>query len=371
MRRLGRPVIVASALGLAAAAVVPGTVVRAAAPEADAAALADFEAHVRPLLSARCFKCHGARKQESGLRLDQRAAALRGGDSGPAVVPGKPGESLLIRAVRHEGDLEMPPDARLKDEQIDALTRWVARGAPWPDDARGVATRRGEIGPEDRAFWSLRPVEPTTAPAVKDRGWPRTPVDPWILSALEARGLRPVGPADRRTLIRRASFDLTGLPPTVAEVDDFVDDPSPDAFARVVDRLLATPAYGERWGRHWLDVVRYADTAGDTADYPVREAYLYRNYVIDSFNRDTPYDRFVREQVAGDLMARDGPRDAFAERVTATGFLALSRRLGLRPEKYQELADQFTEHAPARRAVRHQLRPRARPDAENDPLATT
>jgi hypothetical protein len=333
-----------TALALAAAASVSWSPLRASDPAPDAAAVAEFENQVRPLLSARCVRWHGVKKLESGLRLDGRAAAIRGGDSGPALVPGKPEESLIVKAVRHEGDLQMPPGARLPGAQVDALARWVARGAPWPEDTKTASTRRGGITAEDRSFWSLRPVPagPPTPPAVKDRTWCRTPVDAWVLAALEAKGLRPVAPAGRRALIRRATFDLTGLPPTPAEVDDFVHDAAPDAFDRVVDRLLASPAYGERWGRHWLDVVRYADTAGDTADYPVREAYLYRDYVIDAFNRDTPYDRFVREQVAGDVLAADGPREEFARGVTATGFLAISRRFGFDLENYHHLTIQDT-----------------------------
>ncbi len=343
MVRLIRLLVVGAAVAALASAELPRTALRAAGPpEADAFELAAFENEVRPILAARCYGCHGPKKHESGLRLDEKGAALRGGGSGPAIVPGKPDESLLIRAVRHEGDFEMPPDARLEDEEVAALTRWVARGAHWPDDAKGITTRVGEVTPEDRAFWSFRPVAPPPTPAVIDRDWPRTAVDPWILAALEARGLRPAAPAGRRTLIRRATFGLTGLPPTVAEVGDFLADASPDAFAKVVDRLLASPAYGERWGRHWLDVVRYADTAGETADYPVREAHRYRDYVIDAFRRDKPYDRFIREQVAGDILARDGPRDAYAERVTATGFLALSRRFGFDSENYQHLTIQDT-----------------------------
>src|SRR5262249_35259277 len=163
----------------------------------------------------------------------------------------RPEESLLVKAIRHEGDLQMPPDSRLLADQVATLTRWIADGAPWPDAAPGVAVRLGAISAADRAFWSLQPVRRPAAPEVRDRGWVRTPVDRWILAELESRGLRPTGPADRRTLIRRATFDLTGLPPTPQEVDAFLADDSPDAFARVVDRLLASPAYGEQWGRHW------------------------------------------------------------------------------------------------------------------------
>ena len=323
-------------------AVTAAMAVDARADGDDAPALAAFENEVRPLLVARCVKCHGPKKQESGLRLDGRDAVLRGGESGPAVVPGKPGASLLIEAIKRLGDLQMPPDAPLKGEQIAALTRWVANGALWPDPARGASTRRDPIGTADRDFWSLRPVAPPDPPPVKDRGWLRTAVDPWILTALEAKGLKPVAPSDRPTLIRRATFDLTGLPPTTGELDGFLADTSPDAFARVVDRLLASPAYGERWGRRWLDVARYADTAGETADYPVRDAYRYRDYVVSAFNRDTPYNQFVREQVAGDLLAADGPPEAYAERVTATGFIAVSRRFGFDSENYQHLTIQDT-----------------------------
>jgi hypothetical protein len=236
----------------------------------------------------------------------------------------------------------MPPDSRLADGQVATLSRWIADGAPWPAEPAGAAIRRGAITAEDRAFWSFRPVRLQTPPRVGDDAWIRTPVDRWILSAMESRGLHPVEAADRRTLIRRATFDLTGLPPTIEDVDAFLADESPDAFARVVDRLLASPAYGEHWGRHWLDVARYADTAGETADYPVREAYRYRNYVIDAFNRDVPYDRFVREQVAGDILAENETGASYARLVTATGFLALSRRFGFDSENYHFLTIQDT-----------------------------
>ena len=192
------------------------------------------------------------------------------------------------------------------------------------------------------AHWSFQPVRNPDVPAVRNRGWPRNSVDRFILATLEAHGGQPAPVADRRTLIRRATFDLTGLPPTPEEIDAFLADSSPEAFSRVVDRLLASPRYGERWGRHWLDVVRYADTAGDTADFPVPEAWRYRNYVIDAFNADKPYDEFLREQIAGDILARQGPRERYAERVTATGYLALSRRFGFDSENYHHLTIQDT-----------------------------
>ena len=324
--------------------VILGLSARAGEPSltADPAALADFENKVRPLLAARCVKCHGPRKQESNLRLDSRVAMMQGGDTGPAIVPGKADESLLVKAIRHEGEIQMPPDAQLDREQISTLTRWVARGAPWPNEVAGAMIRQGGITPEDRAFWSLQPVRHLAPPHVHDRNWVRSPVDSWILSGLESKGLRPASSADRRTLIRRANFDLTGLPPTPAEVEAFLSDSSPDAFAKVVDRLLASPAYGERWGRLWLDVVRYADTAGETADYPVVEAYKYRDYVISAFNQDMPYDQFIREQVAGDILAGEESADSYARLVTATGFLAVSRRFGFDSENYHYLTIQDT-----------------------------
>jgi mono/diheme cytochrome c family protein len=326
--------------GLLLLLAVATSAVRAADPDAEAVAF--FEKEVRPLLIESCVKCHGPKKQESGLRLDARAALLQGGDHGPAVVPGKPEESLLVKAVRQQGELQMPPGGKLKGAQIAALVRWIALGAPWAGDAPGVTIRSGAITERERRFWSFQPVKEPPLPEFADNGWVQSPIDRFILAKLQSKGLAPVRPAGKRTLLRRVTFDLTGLPPTPAEIDAFLTDPSPDAFARVVDHLLASPAYGERWGRHWLDVVRYADTAGETADYPVREAYRYRNYVLAAFNQDKPYDEFVREQLAGDLLARDGPREQYAERVTATGYLAIARRFGFDAENYHHLTIQDT-----------------------------
>src|SRR5262245_44054427 len=225
----------------------------------------------------------------------------------------------------------MPPDGKLSRAEVADLETWVRLGAP--DPRRGDGPTRGTDLAVAKQFWSFRPVRDPAPPAVQDTAWPRTPLDRFILAKLEAKGLKPAPPADRVTLIRRATFDLHGLPPTPEEVEAFVNDPAPDAFARVVDRLLASPHYGERWGRHWLDLVRYADTSGCNSDFPVRTAYLYRNYVIDSLNTDKPYDQFVREQVAGDLL----PHASEAERrqqIIATGYLAIGRRFG-------SLADEF------------------------------
>jgi len=301
-----------------------------------------FENDIRPLLAARCFECHGAEGEVKGsLSLASRAAALAGGDSGPAAVPGKPHESLLVEAIRYQG-LKMPPKAKLPEAEIAKLVRWVELGMPWtPGDVKPAkpSAPRDEfaISPAQRGHWSFQPITRQAPPQVNDPAWSLEPIDRFVLARLESAGIRPNPPAAKRTLMRRATFDLTGLPPTPAEMNAFLADDAPDAFARVVERLLASPPYGERWGRHWLDVVRYADTAGETADYPVPQAYRYRNWVIAAFNRDLPYDEFLREQVAGDLLASAGPREEYADKITATGYVAISRRFGFDSENYHHL----------------------------------
>jgi hypothetical protein len=306
----------------------PAAAARGGEPEP---ALAEFfEKEVRPLLAAHCFRCHGNAKPKGGLTLTSRADLLEGGDSGPAAVPGQPDKSLLIQAIRYQDMPQMPPPGKLGNRQIAILTRWVKLGLPWPlSQAPSVKTKGNtfQITPAQRKFWAFQPVQPVVAPAVKGRAWARSPVDHFIQAGLEAKGLIPTAPADRRTLIRRATFDLTGLPPTPENVDAFVRDRSPDAFARVVDRLLASPAYGERWGRHWLDVVRYAD-ARDLIQLPplsdFREAWRYRDWVVKAFNRDLPYTEFLRYQVAGDLLQPRDPSQINADALVATGMLALA-----------------------------------------------
>jgi hypothetical protein len=302
---------------------------RSPSREPSAAEVEFFEKEVRPILVEKCTKCHGDSKPKGGLKLTSRAHLLGGGDSGPAIVAGKPDESLLVRAVRYEDRPRMPPGGKLTDRQIAALTRWVKLGAPWPGP-QGMAmtpVRQFAISDNQRRFWSFQPVKQVPPPAVKDTAWPRSPLDRFILAGLERKELAPALPADRRTLIRRATFDLTGLPPTPEEVRAFLEDRSPGAFARVVDRLLASPAYGERWGRHWLDVVRYAD-ARDLIQLPppsdFREAWRYRDWVVEAFNRDLPYSDFLQYQIAGDLLQ---PRDKTrldADALVATGMLAIA-----------------------------------------------
>ncbi|MDQ1471927.1 MAG: hypothetical protein QOJ99_3407 [Bryobacterales bacterium] len=289
-----------------------------------------FLSKVKPVLDANCMGCHG-NTATAGLRLDSREALLKGGKSGPAVVPGDPQASLLMQAVRQDHDsLKMPPAGRISDEAIASLGKWVKDGAVWPEvksnDAPAYVLR-----PDQKAFWSFQPVKKNTPPQADNADWNRNPVDQFIYARLKEKGLTPGRKADKPTLLRRASFDLTGLPPSREEVAAFVADKSPDAFGKLVDKMLASRQYGERWGRHWLDLVRYADTAGDAADFPVPEMYKYRNYVIDSFNRDKPYDQFLREQIAGDLLPYKDDNQRW-EQIVATGYITVSRRVGVSPK---------------------------------------
>ena len=261
-----------------------------------------FENKVRPVLVEHCYSCHAGKKERGGLKVDSLAALLKGGDTGPALVPGKPEQSLLIKAVRHHGDLKMPPKGKLPEAVAANLAKWIERGAAAPDVKTSDAVK-GIDWTAARTFWSFQPVRRPALPAVKNTAWPRNDLDRFILARLEAEELAPVSEADRRTLLRRATFDLTGLPPTPEEVDAFVKDSHPDAWKRVVDRLLASPHYGERWARHWLDVARYAEDQAHTFGVkPNSNAWRYRDWVIAAFNNDMPYDRFVKLQIAADLI---------------------------------------------------------------------
>jgi mono/diheme cytochrome c family protein len=301
----------------------------AAAPKTptDPKALEFFEARVRPVLVEHCFACHGPKKQQAGLRLDSRDSVLKGSDSGPVVVAGAPEKSALVKAINHSGDTKMPPKAKLKPEAIEALTAWVKMGLPWPEGS--TATVQNPAGPEGIAearkkHWAFQPVRPAEPPAVKNAAWCKTPLDRFVLAKLEAKGIRPAPLADRRMLLRRVYFDLIGLPPNAQDVEAALADSADNWFEKVVDRLLASPHYGERWGRHWLDVARYADTKGYvfTEERRFPYAYTYRDYVVRAFNEDLPYDRFVMEQLAADQMPRgDDPRP-----LAAMGYLTLGRR---------------------------------------------
>ncbi|HUE74945.1 MAG TPA: DUF1549 domain-containing protein [Pirellulaceae bacterium] len=308
-----------------------------------AADLEFFETKIRPILATHCQECHGPRKQEANLRLDSRASLVAGGDSGPAARAGDPAHSLLIEAVNYDGDVQMPPKGKLDEAAIAALASWVEKGLPWPAEVAPSRTA-GDVAkfiirPEDRQFWSLRPVVRPPLPLQSQVQGPKskvesnqpgtrnpepgtsaaTPIDTFVISELAAQGLHQSPPADKRTLLRRITFDLTGLPPMPEEMHSFVADESPDAYERLADRLLASPRYGERWARHWLDVARYGEDQAHTFQsrkYP--EGYRYRDWLIGAFNRDMPYDDFVRQQIAADLI--DG--EDKLERLPALGFFA-------------------------------------------------
>ena len=293
-----------------------------------------FETKVRPVLANNCYSCHGEKKQMASLRVDSKAALLKGSDNGPVIVAGDPDGSKLIRVIRHLGDIKMPQGKpQLPAEEIANLAQWVKIGAPWPGGevsaAALAAAQNGDyvITPEQRAFWSFAPVRNYAPPKAKNGGWATSPLDNFILAALEKKGLSPNKPADRRTLIRRATYDLHGLPPTPAEIDAFVNDKAPDAWAKVIDRLLASPRYGERWGRHWLDIARYADTKGYVFNEDRRydHAYNYRDWVVRAFNEDLPYDQFITQQLAADRL-RLGDAMGDPRPLAALGFLRVGRR---------------------------------------------
>jgi len=286
-----------------------------------------FEKQVRPLLVKRCYECHSAdtKSPKGGLRLDSRAALLKGGDTGPGIVPGNAKESLLIDAVNYGDVYEMPPASKMPAAEIAVLEKWVNLGAPWPGGGAKdtqAAKEKFDLSQRKASHWAWRAVTEPKLPAVKKQDWPRDPLDYFILSKLEQKGLQPAPPASRNVLIRRAYFDLTGLPPTPAEVEAFAKDESPEAFANVVDRLLKSPHFGERWARHWLDLVRYAESRGHEFDYTTPNAYQYRDYLIRAFNQDVPYDQFLTEHIAGDLIKtpRTHPQQKFNESLLGTGF---------------------------------------------------
>ncbi|MBI3208007.1 MAG: DUF1549 domain-containing protein [Candidatus Solibacter usitatus] len=280
-----------------------------------------FEKQIRPVLIQRCFACHSAASKPlmGGLRLDTRELVLKGGARGAAVIPGNAQASMLMSAVRHASNLRMPPAAKLPEAEIAALSKWIQMGAPWGRDA--VVQTKSET------FWAFVPPQEPSVPAVKNQNWAKTPIDRFVLAKLEAKGLKPAPPANKRALLRRVTFDLIGLPPTTDEMDAFLKDDSPAAFAKVVDRLLASPRYGERWGRHWLDVARYADSNGLDENLVFLQAWRYRDYVISAFNKDKPYNLFIQEQLAGDLLPKPASEDEYYERLTATGFLSLGGKM--------------------------------------------
>lgn len=302
-----------------------------------------FESKVRPLLLEHCSSCHGPDSQEAGLRLDEGAAAYRGGDSGPVIVPGKPDLSRLIEVVRGDDpNLVMPPDERLSRQDIDTLVLWVKHGAIWPGVDRDLMLKRRNDGPlfteQQQSFWAFQPVTPPPVPALDDE-WIESPIDAFILARLQENGLRPSPRADRHTLLRRVTYDLTGLPPTPEEIEQFITDQSPDAWEKVVDRLLSSPACGEKWGRYWLDVARFAESAGHDGNNGYLYAWRYRDYVIEAFNSDLPYNEFIVEQLAGDLLPASGDATTDLRRQIATGFLQVGPKPVVMRDKQQMLLD--------------------------------
>jgi hypothetical protein len=350
------------AISVISLAILLPTTVMSAAEEATQLAPVDlefFEKNVRPILVARCYECHSDKESNGGLTLDNKLAILDGGDTGAALVPGKPDESLLIEAIRYGNrDLQMPPKNRLPDAEIAILEEWVGRGAPDPRVAAVDAAPLpvGMSIAAGRRFWSFRPVSNPQIPSVNLNATPNggnlngsstegliaNPIDAFILAELEKNGLQPSPTADKRTLLRRMTFDLIGLPPTRQEIQDFLDDKSPDATRKVIDRLLDSPQYGVRWGRHWLDVARYADSNGLDENLALGNAWRYRDYVITAFNDDKPYDQFVTEQIAGDLIPH-----ATLDSKTATGFLVLGAKVLAEPDREKLFMDTIDEQLDA------------------------
>lgn len=315
-------------LGLAACAAFAATFDPASAQTGDdAKGIEFFETKIRPVLVAQCYECHSAKspKVRGGLVLDTRDGIRKGGDTGPAVVPGNPEGSLLIKSIKHD-DLVMPPKekGKLSDAVVADFVKWVKMGAPDPREGATAGYKTMTLA-EARQAWAFQVPQKPELPKVKDARWARTDLDRFVLAKLEEKGLKPVADADKHTLIRRLSFDLLGLPPSPEEIAAFVNDRSPQAVEKVVDKLLQQPQFGERWGRHWLDMARYAESNGNTDNTPFPHAWRYRNYVIDTVNKDKPYDQFIREQVAGDLLNHKDEKEK-DEHLTATGFLALTSK---------------------------------------------
>ncbi len=296
-----------------------------------------FEKNARPLFVEKCQGCHNAKLKSGGIDFSSPAAIKEAAAMGIFGNPAEPEKSVIVKALSYEGQIKMPPQGKLPAETIAAVREWVAAGAPTPavtpsagNSLEGTGVRpvalRGVITDADKNFWAFRPIAQAAPPTPKQKDWALNPIDQFVLANLERNGLRPAPQADKPTLLRRATFDLTGLPPTEKELQDFLADKSPQAFEKVVDRLLASPRYGERWGRHWLDVMRYADSTGSDEDHRYPHAWRYRDYVVQSFNDDMPYNQFVREQLAGDILAADANSGVGYRGIVATGFLALGKK---------------------------------------------
>jgi hypothetical protein len=328
--------ILLSLLALAAAAATP------AAEDVEL-----FEKRIRPIFAAKCQMCHSAQIKTAELDLSSAEGFVRGGASGPLVNLESPADSILLKVVSYDEKLKMPPMAKLPPEEVAALTEWVERGAPWPgaEQVAPIEKKADQVHftSEQKSYWAFQPIADPAPPAVKNSAWARSPIDQFVLAGMEPDGVAPAPEADKATLLRRVTFDLTGLPPTPEEIAAFLADRSQNAFEKVVDRLLASPRYGERWGRHWLDVARYADSTGNDEDHRYPYAWRYRDYVIDSFNNDRPFNRFVMEQIAGDLLPSPDGRTVNERGVVATGFLAIGPKALAQQDKKLMVYDVYDE----------------------------
>ena len=314
-----------------------------------------FEKQVRPLLAAKCQACHNQKVKTAGLDLSTGEGFVHGGQSGVLIAKEAPAESRLLKVVSYDERQKMPPTGKLKPAELETLANWVKLGALWPGaptesaapaekpKTSGVRVNGMKLTDSDRGFWSFQPVKDQPPPKVKDQKWAKAAIDKFILAKLEEKGIRPASPASKTVLLRRATYDLTGLPPTEPEIKDFLADNSPAAFEKIVDRLLASPRYGEKWGRHWLDVARYADSTGNDEDHRYPYAFRYRDYVIESFNRDIPFNRFIREQIAGDLLPPPAGETVNRRGITATGFLAIGPKALAQQDKKKMIYDVYDE----------------------------
>ena len=305
-----------------------------------------FESKIRPLLVSKCAACHGDKVKMAGLVLTTAEGFEKGAESGPLVSGTDPAQSRLIRAVRYLDAIKMPPTAKLAADEIRSLEEWVAGGAPWPNAERADQAEAGgqaEPSADQSAYWAFQPLDRSPPPRVENESWAANPTDHFIQAKLEQKNLNPAPRAEKLTLLRRATYDLHGLPPTEAEIEQFLADTEPGGFARLVDRLLASPRYGERWGRHWLDVARYATSTGVDEDHRYPYAWRYRDYVIDVFNHDLPYDQFVREQIAGDLLPASEPGQVNQRGIIATGFLALGPKAIAQQDRVKMVYDVVDE----------------------------
>ena len=308
---------------------------RSQAPEAEEL----FEKKIRPLFVRHCMACHNSELATAGLDLSTAEGFRRGMGGNPLISVESVSQSRLLKAVRYQDAVKMPPAGQLDPAEIADLETWIGLGAPWPE----AIAETGEAPEVSTGLWSLEPVADPGPPPVARQDWARTPIDRFVLAKLEEQNLEPAPPADKLTLLRRATFDLTGLPPSVQDIERFLNDTSPDAFDKVIGRLLDSPRYGEHWGRHWLDVARYADSTGNDEDHKYPHAWRYRDYVIDVFNRDLPYDQFILEQVAGDLLPRTGRLETDRRRIIATGFLALGPKAIAQQDKIRMVYDVYDE----------------------------